>query len=195
MIRLGIIGSIGSGKSFVSKLFKYPVFNADDEVKYLYKNNKKCFRKLKKKLPKFISSFPIKKKELINAINSDSKNLGRISSVIHPMVRKRMNVFLKKNNKSEVVVLDIPLLIENKLYKNDDILIFIASHKKKIIKRLKKRSNYNKNILKKLMENQHNLSKKKKLANYIVENNYPINIMKAKIKQLKKKIFNERNST
>ena len=195
MIRLGIIGSIGSGKSFVSKLFKYPVFNADDEVKYLYKNNKKCFRKLKKKLPKFISSFPIKKKELINAINSDSKNLGRISSVIHPMVRKRMNVFLKKNNKSEVVVLDIPLLIENKLYKNDDILIFIASHKKKIIKRLKKRSNYNKNILKKLMENQHNLSKKKKLADYIVENNYPINIMKAKIKQLKKKIFNERNST
>ena len=111
------------------------------------------------------------------------------------MVRKRMNVFLKKNNKSEVVVLDIPLLIENKLYKNDDILIFIASHKKKIIKRLKKRSNYNKNILKKLMENQHNLSKKKKLANYIVENNYPINIMKAKIKQLKKKIFNERNNT
>jgi len=195
MIRLGIIGSIGSGKSFVSKLFKYPVFNADDEVKYLYKNNKNCFRKLKKKLPKFISSFPIKKKELINAINSDSKNLGRISSIIHPMVRKRMNVFLKKNNKSEMVVLDIPLLIENKLYKNDDILIFIASHKKKIIKRLKKRSNYNKNILKKLMENQHNLSKKKKLADYIVENNYPINIMKAKIKQLKKKIFNERNNT
>ena len=64
MIRLGIIGSIGSGKSFVSKLFKYPVFNADDEVKYLYKNNKKCFRKLKKKLPKFISSFPIKKKRV-----------------------------------------------------------------------------------------------------------------------------------
>ena len=45
------------------------------------------------------------------------------------------------------------------------------------------------------MENQHNLSKKRKLADYIVENNYPINIMKAKIKQLKKKIFNERNST
>ena len=195
MIRLGIIGSIGSGKSFVSKLFKYPVFNADDEVKYLYKNNKDCFKKLKKKLPKFISSFPIKKKELINALNFDTNNLKRISSVIHPMVRSRMHIFLKKNKKSKMVVLDIPLLIENKLYKNDDILVFITSHKKKIIKRLKKRSNYNKIILKKLEENQHNLSEKKKLADYIVENNYPINIMRAKIKQLKKKIIYERNHT
>ena len=195
MIRLGIVGGIGSGKSFVSKLFKYPVFNADNEVKYLYKNNKNCFKKLKKKLPKFISSFPIKKKEIINAINSDAKNLKRISSVIHPMVRNRMNIFLKKNNKSKMVVLDIPLLIENKLYKNDDILIFITSKRKKIIERLKNRSNYNKIILKKLEENQHNLAKKRKLADYIVENNYPINIMRAKIKLLKKKIFYERNST
>ncbi len=139
MIRLGIVGSIGSGKSFVAKLFKYPVFNADDEVKYLYKNNKTCFKKLKKKLPKFISSFPIKKKELINAINYNTKNLKKISSVIHPMVRNRMNIFLKKNNKSEMVVLDIPLLIENKLYKNDDILIFITSHKKKDYRKVKKK--------------------------------------------------------
>ena len=54
MIRVGIIGGIGSGKSFISKLFGYPVFNADDEVKYIYKKNKECFNKLKKKLPKFI---------------------------------------------------------------------------------------------------------------------------------------------
>ena len=49
MIRVGIIGGIGSGKSFISKLFRYPVFNADDEVKYIYKNNKECFKKLKKR--------------------------------------------------------------------------------------------------------------------------------------------------
>ena len=62
MIRVGIIGGIGSGKSFISKLFRYPVFNADDEVEYIYKKNKDCFNKLKKKLPKFIKSFPFKKK-------------------------------------------------------------------------------------------------------------------------------------
>ena len=64
MIRVGIIGGIGSGKSFISKLFGYPVFNADNEVKNIYKKDKECFEKLKKKLPKFIKTFPIKKKNL-----------------------------------------------------------------------------------------------------------------------------------
>ena len=45
MIRVGIIGGIGSGKTFISKLFDYPVFNADDEVKYIYRKNKECFNK------------------------------------------------------------------------------------------------------------------------------------------------------
>jgi len=96
MIRVGIIGGIGSGKSFISKLFGYPVFNADDEVKYIYKKNKECFNKLKKKLPKFIKTFPIKKKELISSISSNKKNLKIISSVVHPFVRKNMKKFIIK---------------------------------------------------------------------------------------------------
>ena len=195
MIRVGIIGSIGSGKTFISKLFRCPVFNADNEVKYLYKYNKECFKKLKKKLPKFIRSFPIKKKELINSISSDSKNLKKISSVVHPMVRKRMNLFLKKNRNSKMIVLDIPLLVENRLYKKKDVLILVKSDRNKIIKRLKKRRNYNKIILKKLKVNQAHLSKKKKLANFIVENNFSVNTMKYKIKLLKERIFYERNSS
>ena len=52
MIRIGILGDIGSGKSFVAKSFGYPVFNADNEVSKIYKNNKKVFYKLKKKMTK-----------------------------------------------------------------------------------------------------------------------------------------------
>ncbi len=52
MIRLGIIGSIGSGKSFIGKLFKAPIFNADKEVNYLYRYDMECFNKLKKKTTK-----------------------------------------------------------------------------------------------------------------------------------------------
>ena len=58
MIRVGVIGGIGSGKSFIAKLFNCPVFNADKEVNRVYKNDKNCFVKLKKKLPNFINSFP-----------------------------------------------------------------------------------------------------------------------------------------
>ena len=195
MIRIGVIGGIGSGKSFIAKLFNCPVFNADREVNFLYKNSKDCFKKLKKQIPNFVKSFPISKKELIQAINYNNKNLKKISLIVHPLVRKKMNNFIKKNKKKKILVLDIPLLIENKLYGKEDVLIFVNSKKSKVIKRLKKRKNYNLNILKKLKENQIMLSKKRKLAKYIVDNNYSPTIMKKKIKILKEKILHERSST
>lgn len=195
MIRAAVIGSIGAGKTFVSKLFKCPVFNADDEVRIIYKTNKVCYKKLKKILPDYIKSFPIKKTELIKAITKDKKNLKKINYIVHPIVRKKMNIFLRKNKKRKIVILDIPLLIENKLNKKGDILIFIKSKKYKILNRLRKRPNFNLKFLKNLKKNQTNLSKKIKLADYIVYNDYPANIMKKKISLLKKKIIYERNNT
>ncbi len=65
MIRIGIVGDIGSGKSYIAKQFGFPVFNADIEVNKIYKKNRKCFKKLKKKFPNYIFSFPIKKKRII----------------------------------------------------------------------------------------------------------------------------------
>ena len=195
MIRAAVIGSIGAGKTFVSKLFKCPVFNADDEVRIIYKTNKVCYKKLKKILPDYIKSFPIKKTELIKAITKDKKNLKKINYIVHPIVRKKMNIFLRKNKKQKIVILDIPLLIENKLNKKGDILIFIKSKKYKILNRLRKRPNFNLKFLKNLKKNQTNLSKKIKLADYIVYNDYPANVMKKKISLLKKKIIYERNNT
>tara|TARA_B100000282_G_C31495392_1_gene382344 strand:- start:42 stop:629 length:588 start_codon:yes stop_codon:yes gene_type:complete len=194
MIRVGVIGGIGSGKSFISKLFKSPVFNADKEVNFLYKNSLECFNKLNKKLPTFVKSLPISKSQLIKAINQDKKNLKKITSVVHPLVRKKMKIFLNKNKKSKIIILDIPLLIENKLYNKKDILIFVKSNQNKVINRLKKRKNYNKKILLNLKKNQANLLKKRKLANYIVDNNFGPNIMRKKINSLKNKILNEKNS-
>ena len=189
------MGGIGSGKSFISKLFNCPVFNADREVNRIYSKDKNCFGKLKKKLPNFIKTFPVKKKQLVNAIKDDKKNLSKISSIVHPIVRKRMKVFLKKNKKNKIVVLDVPLLIENKLYKKDDVLIFIDSKKKEILKRLKKRANLDEKVLKSLKENQMILLKKRRIANYVVDNNFTKIIMKKKVNYLKKKILYERNST
>ena len=194
MKRIGILGDIGSGKSFVAKGFGYPVFNADKEVAKLYKKDIKIFKKLKKLFPKYILSFPTKKSEIIKAVLANRNNLQKFVHIIHLEIRKKMNLFLKKNKKQKIVLLDIPLLIENKLNKKGDILIFIKSKKSKILHRLKKRPNFNLKLLKNLQENQTKLSKKIKLADYIVHNNYPANIMKKKINVLKKSILYERNS-
>ena len=128
MIRIGILGDIGSGKSFIAKSFGYPVFDADNEVEKLYKKNRKIFIKLNKTLPKYITQFPIKKQEVTKTILANKNNLRKIIKIIHPEIRKRMNNFLKKNRKSKLVVLDIPLLLENKINKKKDILILSLIH-------------------------------------------------------------------
>ena len=96
MIKIGILGDIGSGKSYVAKNFGYPVFNADVEVGKLYKEEKKIFNKLKKVLPKYIHSFPINKNEICDAILANNFNLKKIITIVHLEIRKKMNIFLKK---------------------------------------------------------------------------------------------------
>ena len=193
--RIGIIGDIGSGKSFVANQFRFPVFNADKEVNKIYKKNKICFHKLKNKLPKYIKSYPINKIELSNAILSNSKNLKKIVNIVHPIVRKRLNFFLKKNIKKRIVILDIPLLIENKINKKNDILIFVDAKKKEINSRLKKRINYNKKLIDNFRKIQKPLIIKKKLSSYVIKNNFKLLSIKKSIKLIKQDIINERNST
>tara|TARA_Y100000768_G_C23705752_1_gene553442 strand:+ start:144 stop:719 length:576 start_codon:yes stop_codon:yes gene_type:complete len=190
MIKIGILGDIGSGKSFVSKQFGLPIFNADKEVKKIYNNDRSCYFKLRKKLPKFINSFPIKKKNLIKAILSNIKNLREINKIIHPMIRKKMNKFFLKNFNQKAVILDIPLLLENKINTKSYILIFVDAKKKNIEKNLKKRKYYNRNLLNKLRKIQISLNSKKKLSNFIIENNFKSKPVKNRVKIIKKKILN-----
>ncbi len=195
MIKIGIIGDIGSGKTFVSKQFGYPVFNADKEVSKIYKKNKKCFIQLKKKLPNYINSFPIKKKELTNAIFASKKNLKKIENIVHPKVRKNMKKFIDKNKESKILIFDIPLLLESKKYK-EYVLVFVQANKKDIYKNLKKRINFNNKIFKNLKKSQLPVEIKKKKSNYIIKNNFNRFSVKKSVKVLKKKILkNERSNT
>ena len=193
--RIGILGDIGSGKSFVARQFGYPIFNADKEVNKIYSKNRTCFKKLKKKLPKYIKSYPINKTDLSNAILEDNRNLKKIVNIVHPLIRKKLSFFLKKNFKKKIVILDIPLLIENKLNKKKDILVFVEAKKKEINLRLKKRINYNKKLLDNFRKIQKPLTFKKKLSTYIIKNNFKLLTIKKNIKIIKYKIINERNST
>ena len=188
MIRIGILGDIGSGKSFIAKSFGYPVFNADNEVGKLYKKNRKIFIKLNKALPKHITQFPIKKQEITRSILANKNNLRKIIKIIHPEIRKKMNIFIKKNIKKKLVVLDVPLLLENKINRKKDILIFVESKKVEIIKRLKKRKNFDYEILNKFRKIQLSLDYKKKKSKFIIENNFTNRFIKKQIKYILKQI-------
>jgi len=196
MIRIGIVGDIGSGKSYIAKQFGFPIFNADIEVSKIYKKNKKCFKKLKRLFPNHIRSFPIKRKELSQAVLENKKNVKKINKIIHPEVRLRMNKFFNKNKKKKAIILDIPLLLEGKINKKNDILVFVEAKKKEINKRLKKRHNFNLKIFKKLKKLQLPLETKRIKSNFIIKNNFRSSSTKKNVKILKNKILkNERSST
>ena len=188
MIRIGILGDIGSGKSYIAQNFGYPVFNADYEVAQLYQKDKNIFNKLKIQLPKYIHSFPINKKEVSNAILSNKKNLKKIIKIVHFEIRKKLNNFIKSNKNKKIIILDIPLLLENKINKKEDILVFVQSKKSSILKNLKKRKTFNKKLLKKFKEIQLPLNYKKKKSHFIIKNNFTKKSIKDGIKGILKEI-------
>ena len=189
MIRIAVLGDIGSGKSYVAKQFGYPVFNADTEVAKLYRKSRKCYNKLKKALPEYIVSFPVKKIEISKAIIADQYNLKKIIKIIHPEVRSNMNNFIKKNKNKKLVILDIPLLMENKINKKNDILIFVDAKKKEINKRLKKKFNINLKIVEKFKKLQLPVELKKQQSDFIIKNNFRNNSIKKNVKRLREKIL------
>ena len=189
MIKIAVLGDIGSGKSYVARQFGYPVFNADKEVAKLYRTSRNCYYKLKKKLPTHITSFPVKKSKLAEAIINNKKNLKKIIEIVHPIVRKRMNFFFKKNKNKKIVVLDIPLLIENKINRKNFVLVFVDAKQKEIKKRLKKRSNFNVKIFNKLKKLQLPLEKKNKKSDFVVKNNFQHDSTKKNVKKVLEKIL------
>ena len=189
MIKIGILGDIGSGKSFVANQFGYPVFNADMEVSKIYKNNKSCFKIFKKNFPNHIFTFPINKKEIFKLILSNKKNLKKINKIVHPIVRAKMNKFINRNKKKKMIILDIPLILENKIKKKYLTLIFVDAKKKEIIKNLKKRKNYNPKIITTLKKFQLPLKYKKKKSDFIIKNDFKIESVKKSVMLLKNRIL------
>ena len=109
MIRIALVGEIASGKTFVSKCFRLPIFNADQEVKKIYKNNKSCFKKLNIKFPKNIKNYPIKKSQIKQILNKS--NIKILSKIVHPYVRLNLKKFEKQNRYKKFIILDLLLYI------------------------------------------------------------------------------------
>ena len=178
---IGITGSIASGKSTVARLIakkKYPLFSADKIVSDLYKNSR--FIKLLAKKFKLREKKKIKN-QIRLLVRKNNNRLKVLENIIHPIVRRKMNVFLKKKNK--VLVLEIPLLIENKLDRYFDKIIFIDAKKKLRLKRYLKK-NSEKKIFEMLNKKQLSPNIKKKACDLVINNNYSLAILEKNVKKI-----------
>ena len=183
MTIIGITGSIASGKTTASKIIsksRGPLFSADKIVKDLYKQ--KSFKKiLSKKLKiKFNAEF---KKIIKKKILEKKENLNRIEKVIHPIVRKKMLTFLRRNRDKKFLFLEIPLLIESKLMKYFNVIIFIKSKRNLRLKRFKLKNGKTK-MFSLLDDHQIKDVKKMQLCDHIVVNNKSISVLKKSLSNI-----------
>ncbi len=181
MTRIAITGSLASGKSTVAKLIsgnKYPIFSADKIVKELYKKN--FFINITKRKFHFKNTKNLKEK-VRNLIKNNKKSLKQLELIIHPFVRKEMRNFmrLKKNNKNQIF--EIPLLIESKLKKYFDIVVFVGAKKKIRLKRYVAAGG-DKKIFTILEKRQDKPRKKIKMSDYVIYNNKSIKNLKKSVK-------------
>ena len=183
MIVIGITGSIASGKSSVARLIakkKYPLFNADNVVTNLY-NNSSFTNLLVKKFK--LSNKKSVKKQIKLLIKKNKRILKILESVIHPLVRKEMKNFLKMKRK--ILVLEIPLLIESKLDKYFDKIIFVEAKKNLRLKRYLKHKN-KKEIFETLNNRQLSSFIKKKSCDLTINNDYSLSILKKNVNKFMK---------
>jgi len=181
---IGITGSIASGKTTVAKLMagkRHPLFSADIIVSKLYK--KKNFNQILIKKFKLTSKEKIKD-QIKSILKHNTDNLHKLESIIHPFVRKEMIKFLKKKNK--LLFLEVPLLIESKLNKYFDKLIFVGAKRNIRVKRyLKKKGDQRTFSL--LDARQLSPALKKGICDYTINNNYSLAILKKNVKNFVKK--------
>ena len=177
MIKIGITGSLASGKTTASKILSYrrgPLFSADKSVKELYKN--KHFKSLVCKKFKVKNNSQLKK-SLKNLILKNKNNIKKLEKMIHPLVRKKMKNFTTRNRNKKLLFYEIPLLIESKLMKHFNVIVFIKANKKLRFKRFKLKSGDEK-LFNLLNNKQMNDVKKIKFCNYVVVNEKNLNILK-----------------
>ena len=177
MIKIAITGSLASGKTTASKILSFrrgPLFSADKAVKELYEN--KHFKSLISRKFKIKTNNQLKR-SLKRLIIKNKNNIKKLERIIHPLVRKKMKNFTSKNKKKKLLFYEIPLLIESKLMKYFNVIVFIKAKKQLRLKRFLSKSG-EKKLFNLLNNKQISHIKKIKFCDHVVVNEKNLNILK-----------------
>ena len=173
MLKIGLTGGIGSGKTMVSKIFAekgYKIFNSDEIAKMIIKND----YSVKNSIINFFGTNSyigddLNSRYISEIIYSDKVKLNYLNSLVHPMVFHQFEKFLKSNLNSKILV-ESAILFESNFYKMLDDNILLISPKADRISRIIKRDNINRSDIEKIMKVQWSDKKKISLATFVIEN-------------------------
>ena len=186
VIKIGITGSIGMGKSTVSSIFRnnnIKVWDADFEVHNLYKKGKEGYNSIISIYPELKDKVEINRKKVSNLLREKKIDLKLIEEIIHPLLIRSREEFIKKNKKDKLLIFDIPLLYETKAYIWLDYVINVFCSKKSQIERLKQRENFDIKKINYLISKQISVNQKNKKADYVINTDQDL-------KQVERQVIN-----
>jgi len=171
-IKIGITGSIGMGKSTVSSIFRnnnIKVWDADSEVHTLYKKGKEGYNSIISIYPELQDKVEINRKKVSYLLREKKIDLKLIEKIIHPLLIKSREKFIKKNEREKILIFDIPLLYETKAQIWLDYVITVFCSEKNQIERLKKRDDFDTRKINYLLSKQIPVNKKNKKADFVID--------------------------
>ena len=192
MIKIGLTGSIGMGKTETGKIFSefgFPLYNADNAVHRLYTPGQKGAEKIKETFPTAINpDGSVNRENLSKEVLGDTEKIKILEGIIHPLVGEDREIFFLENTNAHAVVLDIPLLFETGGEKYVDIIVVVDVPKDIQEKRVLSRTNMTKEKFEKIIAEQMPNELKKEKADFVVNTSTGIEDARRQVGEIVKKI-------
>ena len=193
MLKAGITGGIGSGKSTITRLFHdlgVPIYNSDERAKWLLSKNVDLMDQIKLLFgQESYSNNKLNRAHIANIVFQDNDMLKQLNAIVHPMVKIDFENWLLLHKKEPLVIKEAAILIESGAYKELDVLIVVLADKKTRIKRVINRDNVSKEDVEKRMDTQISDSERLKFANFSLDNNKDQSNLKMQVGVLYKQLL------
>ena len=192
MIKIGLTGSIGMGKSETARIFSglgIPVYDADASVHKLYESGNTGALAIKKLFPEAISDDGSVDRKILGGIVVGNKtNIKKLEDIIHPLLKNDRLDFFEKNINEKIVVLDIPLLLETKGESQVDYVVVVSTSDNIQKQRVLERPNMTEDKFEKILLSQMPNKVKCQKADFIIDTSISIDDAKKQVLNILKKI-------
>jgi len=174
MIKVGLTGGIGSGKSLVCSIFSamgYPVFNADYEARLVVENDTNTINKIKALFGEGIyADGNLNRAKVGEMVFSNPSLLEKLNGIVHPPVIERFFRWVEENKQHAIVVMEAAILFESGTDKGVDKVILVIAPNEIRIERIKARDGLSQELISDRMSRQLPQDELIKRSNYIIDN-------------------------
>ncbi|MEC8605719.1 MAG: dephospho-CoA kinase [Bacteroidota bacterium] len=193
MLKVGITGGIGSGKSTVSRFFSelgVPVYDSDQRAKSLMQHDDSIIIKIKKEFgdDSYLNNV-LNRSHIAEIVFKNELKLKQLNAIVHPVVRTDFNNWLSQNSNARFVIKEAAIMIESGAYKDLDKLIVVNANREQKIKWIKKRDHLLLEDIENRIQNQLSDKIRNQYADFIIENNSSKKALKQQVLSIYNKLI------